>query len=146
VLSGIFNVHEKLVNYDYLSWKWSYVNDLLNTVGSQKMISKDETISSNRKVVTLLPIATTRVSHEFGREHNQMMHYSSSETFISIDNNWLTTILKAFRCSVTETPSFILRLDNFFHRNNLFTRDLDWYKVPKLSHKTFVEASIGCGA
>jgi len=39
VLSGVFKIHVKLVNYNYISWKWSYMNDLLNTVESQKMIS-----------------------------------------------------------------------------------------------------------
>ena len=28
--------HEKLVSYDYLSWKWSYMNEFLNAVESQK--------------------------------------------------------------------------------------------------------------
>src|SRR3984885_10788392 len=50
-------------------------------------------------------------------------------------------MLNAFRCSVTESPSFILRLYSFFRRNSLFTRDLDWYKVPNLSHKGFAIAS-----
>jgi hypothetical protein len=39
-------------------------------------------------------------------------------------------VLNAFKCSVTELPSLILRRYNFFLRNNLFTRDFDWYKLP----------------
>jgi len=50
-------------------------------------VSKVETISSNCKVVALLPIAITRLSHEYGREHNKLMHLSSSEILISIDAN-----------------------------------------------------------
>src|SRR5271168_778310 len=53
----------------------------------------------------------------------------------------LTTVLNAFKCSVTESPYFILRLYSFFRRNSLFTRDLDWYKVPNLSHRAFAIAS-----
>jgi len=47
----------------------------------------DETISLNYKAVVLLPIAITRLSHEFGIGHNKLMHLSSSEILISIDNN-----------------------------------------------------------
>ena len=36
-------------------------------------VSKAETISSNCKAVTLLPIAITRLSHKSGREHNKLM-------------------------------------------------------------------------
>src|SRR3984885_14283383 len=50
-------------------------------------VSKAETISSNCKAVALLPIAITRLSHESGREHNKLMHLSSSEILISTDNN-----------------------------------------------------------
>ena len=97
---------------------------------------------SNYKAIALLPIAITTLSHESGREHNRLMHLSSSEILISTDDNWLTIVLNAFRCSVTEFPSFILRLYSFFCRNSLFTRDLDWYKVPNLFHKSFVVASL----
>jgi len=45
-------------------------------------IRNDETISSNCKVVTLLPIAMSRLSHKSGREHNKLMHLSSSEILI----------------------------------------------------------------
>jgi len=48
-------------------------------------INKAETISSNYKAVTLLPIAITRLSHESGREHNKLMHLSSSKILISTD-------------------------------------------------------------
>src|ERR1700721_1903458 len=41
----------------------------------------------------------------------------------------------------SHAPYFILRLYSFFRRNSLFTRDLDWYKVPNLSHRAFVVAS-----
>jgi len=50
-------------------------------------VSKVETISSNCMVVALLPIAITRLSHEFGREHNKLMHLSSSKILISTDAN-----------------------------------------------------------
>ena len=50
-------------------------------------VSKDETISSNCKVVALLPVAITRLSHESGIEHNKLMHLSSSEVLISTDAN-----------------------------------------------------------
>ena len=30
MISGLFKNHEKLVSYNYLSWKWSYINYLLN--------------------------------------------------------------------------------------------------------------------
>jgi hypothetical protein len=33
--------------------------------------NKDETTSSNLKPVVLLPMATTRLSHEFGKEKNK---------------------------------------------------------------------------
>jgi hypothetical protein len=58
---------------------------------------------------------------------------------ISTDNNWLITVLNAFRWSITETPSLILRRYNFFQRNNLFTRDFDSYKIPNLSQSFFVD-------
>jgi len=50
-------------------------------------ISKDETISSNYKAIALLPIAIIKLSHESRREHNKLMHLSSSEILISTNNN-----------------------------------------------------------
>ena len=87
--------------------------------------NKDETSSSKLKVVALLLMATP-------------IHLSSLEILISIDKNWVTTLLKVFKCYVTKSPSFILWLYNFFHRNNFFTKDLDWYKIPNLFHKSLV--------
>jgi hypothetical protein len=46
--------------------------------------------------------------------------------------------MNAFRCSVTELSSLILVRFNFFRRNNLFTRDFNWYKFPNLSLIFFV--------
>jgi hypothetical protein len=39
--------------------------------------NKDETTSSKLKVFILLPIATTRLSHESSKENNKMIHLSS---------------------------------------------------------------------
>jgi hypothetical protein len=50
--------------------------------------------------------------------------------------------LKAFRCSAKDSPSSILRWYNFYRRNNLFTRDFDWYKFPNFSHNLFVASSL----
>jgi hypothetical protein len=49
--------------------------------------NKDETTSSKLKVVLLLPMGTTRLSYESGKEHNKMIHLSSSKILISTDNN-----------------------------------------------------------
>jgi hypothetical protein len=49
--------------------------------------NKDETTSSKFNVVALLPIATTRITHEYGKEHSKLMHLSSSKNYILIDNN-----------------------------------------------------------
>ena len=104
--------------------------------------SKDETISSNFNAdFVLLPIATTRLSQESGREHSKVMHLSSSSILISTETSWLTRVLKTLRWSVTESPSSILRWYSFFRRNSLFTRDLDWYKFPNFSHNFFAESS-----
>ena len=46
-------------------------------------VDKDETISSNCKEIALLPIAITGLSHESGREHNKLIHLSSSKILIS---------------------------------------------------------------
>jgi hypothetical protein len=78
--------------------------------------NKDETTSSNFKAVVLLPMATTRLSHEFGKEHSKLIHLSSFKILISTDTHWLTTVLKAFKFSTTESPSLILRLYNLFLR------------------------------
>ena len=102
---------------------------------------KDEIISSNFKIVVFLHIATTRLSHESGREHNKLMHVYSSKNFVSIGNNWLTIVLKVFICSDTESLSFIFRLYNFFCKKNLFTKYLYWYKFANFTHKSFVAAS-----
>jgi hypothetical protein len=48
--------------------------------------NKDETTSLKLKVVVLLSMATTRLSHEFGKEHNKWIDLSSSKILISIDN------------------------------------------------------------
>jgi hypothetical protein len=34
--------------------------------------NKDDTTSSELKVVALLPMATTKISHEFGKEHDKL--------------------------------------------------------------------------
>jgi hypothetical protein len=47
----------------------------------------NETTSSKLKVVVLLPMAITKLSNEFGKEHNKLIHFSSSEILISTDNN-----------------------------------------------------------
>ena len=49
-------------------------------------------------------------------------------------------VLNKFKCLVIELPSLILRRYNLFLRNNLFTRDFDWYNFPNLSH-TFLDES-----
>jgi hypothetical protein len=49
--------------------------------------NKDETTSSNFKEVVLLPMATTKLSHEFGKEHSKLIHLPSSEILISTDTN-----------------------------------------------------------
>jgi hypothetical protein len=103
--------------------------------------NKDKTTSSNFKEIVLLPMAITKLSHEFGKEHNKLIHLSSSEILISTYTYRLTIVLNAFKCSATESPSLILRLYNLFLRNSLFTRDLDSYKFPNFSHKSLVVAS-----
>jgi hypothetical protein len=42
------------------------------------------TTYSSVNVVELLPIATTRLSHESGKEHNKMIHFSSLVIFVRI--------------------------------------------------------------
>ena len=99
--------------------------------------NKDATASSYFNVDwVVLPIATTRLSQESGKDHNKVIHLSSSAIVILTETSWLTKVLKAFRCSVTKSPSCILRWYNFFQRNNLFSRDFDWYKFPNLSHSS----------
>ena len=49
--------------------------------------NKDETTSSKLKVVVLLPVATTKLSHDSGKEHHKMIHLSSSKILISTYNN-----------------------------------------------------------
>jgi len=48
---------------------------------------KDETTSSKLKLVALLLMTTTRLSHELGKEHNKQIYLSSSEILISTNNN-----------------------------------------------------------
>jgi hypothetical protein len=48
---------------------------------------RDVTTSVYFDVVALLPIATTILSHEFDKEHNKLMHLSSSEILISTNNH-----------------------------------------------------------
>lgn len=60
---------------------------------------------------------------------------------MSIDNKWFMTVLNAFRCSITISPSLILKRYNFFLRNNLFTSDFNWYKLSSLSHSFFTVSS-----
>ena len=50
-------------------------------------------------------------------------------------------MLNALKCFVTKSPSLILKRYNFFWRNNLFTIDFDWYKLPNLSCSFFVASS-----
>jgi hypothetical protein len=103
--------------------------------------NKEATMSYGASVVVLLPIAMTKLSRESRREHNRMIHFSSSMILISTNNNWINTVLNAFKCSVTELPSLILRRYIFFLRNILFTRYFDWYKLPNLSHSFLAESS-----
>jgi hypothetical protein len=63
------------------------------------------------------------------------------QILISTEDKWLIMILSTFKCSVTELPSLILRRYNLFLRNNLFTRDFNWYKLPNLSHSFLAEYS-----
>jgi hypothetical protein len=75
----------------------------------------------------------TNLYQESDKEHNRLIHFSSM-ILISTDGNWIIMVLNEFKCSVTELKSLILRRYNFFLRNNLFTRNFDWQKIPKLSH------------
>jgi hypothetical protein len=49
--------------------------------------NKDEITSSKLKVMELLPMATTRLSHESGKKQSKLIHLSSSKILISIYNN-----------------------------------------------------------
>jgi hypothetical protein len=49
--------------------------------------NKDQATSSKLKVVVLLHMATARLSHEYGKKHSKLIHLSSSEILIPIDNN-----------------------------------------------------------
>jgi hypothetical protein len=49
--------------------------------------NKDATTSSSINVVELLSIATTKLSQESGKEHNMLIHFSSSVILISTYNN-----------------------------------------------------------
>jgi hypothetical protein len=64
----------------------------------------DTTTSSSINVVELLPISMTKISQEFGKENNRIIHLSTSIIFIFIDNNDIIKILNAFNFSVTELP------------------------------------------
>jgi hypothetical protein len=97
-------------------------------------------MSSSTSVVVLLPIATTKLSRESRKEHNRLIHFSSSVILISIDDNWINMVLNSFKLLVTGLPSLILRRYSFFMRNNLFTIDFDWYKLPNLS-QSFLDKS-----
>ena len=48
--------------------------------------NKAEIMSSKFKVIVLLPIAIARLSHESSREHNKLMHLSSSDILIWTDD------------------------------------------------------------
>jgi hypothetical protein len=82
-----------LENLDlFLSWEHPLTNNAYVLYPSIffRLISsnnKDETTSSNFKEVVLLPMATTRLSHESGKEHSKLIHLSSSEILISTDTN-----------------------------------------------------------
>ena len=52
-----------------------------------------------------------------------------------------TITIDPFRCFVSKSPSFILKMYNLFWRNNLFTSDFDLYKLPNSSHRFFVVSS-----
>jgi hypothetical protein len=76
----------------FLSWERPLSNNayvLCPSIFFHLMSSdnKDETTSSNFKEVVFLPIATTRLSHESGKEHNKLIHLSSSKFLISTDTN-----------------------------------------------------------
>jgi hypothetical protein len=100
----------------------------------------DVTTYSSAKVVVLLPISMTKLSQEVGKEHNRLTHFSLV-ILISIEDNCIIMVLNTFKCLVTELPSLILRRYSFFFRNNLFSRDFDWYKLPNLSHNFLVNYS-----
>jgi hypothetical protein len=57
-------------------------------------------MSSSANVVELLPISMTKLSQEFGKEHNRLIHFSSLVILISTNNNWLITILNAFNAQL----------------------------------------------
>jgi hypothetical protein len=76
----------------FISWEHPLANNAFVLCPSMffRLISsdnKDETTSSNFKEVVLLPMATTKLSHESSKEHNKLIHLSSFEIFISTYTN-----------------------------------------------------------
>jgi len=69
------------------------------------------------------------------------MHLSLSKVLISTYNNQLTTLLILFKCPLIQYPSFILRLNNISHMNNLLTSDFECFKTLDLFQKSFVLSS-----
>jgi len=103
--------------------------------------NRDATTSYSAKVVKLLLISMTKPSHESRKKHNRIIHFSPSVILISTNDNWYIIVLNALKCSITKLPSLIFRRYSLFVRNNLFTKDFDRYKLPKLSHSFLVEPS-----
>jgi hypothetical protein len=76
----------------FLSWERPLANNASVLCPSMffRLISfnnKDETTSSKLKVVVLLPMTITKLSHESSKEHSKLIHLSSLEILISTDNN-----------------------------------------------------------
>jgi hypothetical protein len=78
--------------YLFISWERLLANNAFVLCPSMlfHLISyenKDDTTSSKLKVVVLLPMTTTRLPHESGKEHNKLIHLSSLDVLISTNNN-----------------------------------------------------------
>jgi hypothetical protein len=76
----------------FISWEFHLANNAYVLYPSMFFLlifsnNKDETTSSKHKVVVLLLNATTRLSHEYGKEHSKLIHLSSFEILISTDTN-----------------------------------------------------------
>jgi hypothetical protein len=72
----------------FLSWEHPLANNAYVLYPSLfffliSFYNKDETTSLKLKVVVLLPMATTRLSHGYGKEKNKSIHLSSLEIFVS---------------------------------------------------------------
>jgi len=76
----------------FLSWESPIANNASTPYPSMffhlfSFDKKNETTSSKLKVFLLLPMDTTRLSHESGKEHNKLICISSSKILILKDNN-----------------------------------------------------------